>query len=220
MATEVKFCGLTRVEDAAEAVRLGASYLGVIFAGGPRQVTAATARAVHRAAPAHVGRVGVVGRVSTDEIVRMVEETGIDIVQLHGDPSAADVAALRSRMDGEIWAVLRAEGPQLPGVDEARQLFDAADAVVVDARVDGALGGTGVALPWRLMAKGIGAARSGRRARLVVAGGLRPENVGEAIAALGPDVVDVSSGVESAPGIKDHGLMRAFAMAARASSVR
>ena len=105
-------------------------------------------------------------------------------------------------------------GGEIPaGLDE---LFDAAEAVVLDARVAGTLGGSGQPLDWAQLAPGVARVRRGRA--LVLAGGLRPDNVGEAIAALAPDVVDVSSGVECAPGIKDHALMRAFQAAVATAS--
>jgi phosphoribosylanthranilate isomerase len=106
-----------------------------------------------------------------------------------------------------VWAALRVNGGGVP--TNAAELFDTADAIVLDARVDGKLGGTGVALAWDALAPTLAPMR-GRRARLVLAGGLSPGNVATAIAAVRPDVVDVSSGVESAVGEKDHGRMRAF----------
>ena len=92
-------------------------------------------------------------------------------------------------------------------------LFGEADAVLLDARVEGQLGGSGVVVAWERIAVSVGAVRAG--GRLVLAGGLTPENVGLALAALEPDVVDVSSGVESAPGIKDHLRMEAFVRSVR-----
>ena len=104
---------------------------------------------------------------------------------------------------------MRLDGEQLP--DDVGDLFASSDAVVLDAKVSGRLGGTGVALPWASLAARLESVRDDRRpAKLVLAGGLRPENVSMAISLLRPDVVDVSSGVETAPGIKDHARMRAF----------
>jgi phosphoribosylanthranilate isomerase len=93
----------------------------------------------------------------------------------------------------------------------ALELFQIAEAVVIDARADHALGGTGIALPWERLAASLAKVRGG--ARLSLAGGLTPSNVGRAVVALTPDIVDVSSGVESSPGVKDHGLMQAFMVA-------
>jgi phosphoribosylanthranilate isomerase len=204
----VKFCGLRRAEDAAEAVRLGAGYVGVIFAGGPRLVTIDQARTVLAATrdSDHVRRVGVFGADTPAAIARVVAEVGLDVVQLSADPDAETVDAVRGATGVEVWAAVRCttEFP-LP----ASALFAHADAVLIDAKVDGKLGGTGQTLPWENFAQARSAARmSGRR--LVLAGGLTPANVAQAIAVLQPDVVDVSSGVETAPGIKDHERMRAF----------
>lgn len=205
---EVKFCGLTRPEDAAEAAALGASFAGVIFAGGPRLLSPARAAEVLASAGA-LRRVGVFGAVDAGRVAEVAAEARLDVVQLHGDPDGAAVEAVRARFGGEVWGVARCEGPTLPPTAEA--LFATADAVVLDARVPGALGGTGVAIPWRELKTALGAlvARPGS-ARVVLAGGLTPANVGEAVATLAPAVVDVSSGVERAPGVKDHELMRAF----------
>ena len=139
----------------------------------------------------------------------LAREVGCDVVQLHADPDAAAVDAVRAAWRGAVWAVLRVAGTTLPA--HAPSLFAAADAVVLDARVDGALGGTGVALDWEALADAVGAARGATP--LVLAGGLRAGNVARAVRALRPDVVDVSSGVERAPGEKDAAAMSAFAAA-------
>jgi len=207
--TEFKFCGLTRPEDALAAGQLGASYIGVIFAGGPRQLTSQRALTVLDACVSAAKRVGVFARSSPNEIATIARRVKLDIVQLHGDPSAADVEAVRAAAGTRVWAVVRV-ADSLP--EGAESLFDAADAVVLDAKVDGALGGSGVTISWADIAAQMAAVRRGRP--LVLAGGLRPENVATAIEVLAPDVLDVSSGVESAPGIKDHARMRAFAAAA------
>ena len=213
---DVKFCGLTRARDAAEAARLGARYVGVIFAGGPRLLTPERAAVVLRAVPPQVGRVGVFGAAAPGEVASVAAAAELDVVQLHGDPNRGLVDALRREFGGEVWAVARTEGATLPeGIDA---LFDVADAVVLDAKVPGSLGGTGVTLPWAAIAAPISRARRGSHARLVLAGGLTPDNVAAAVSALSPDVVDVSSGVESSAGVKDHARMRAFAAAARGTS--
>ena len=211
---DVKFCGLTRREDAEEAIRLGARFLGVIFAGGPRLIDPMRARALLGVVPAGMRRVGVFGSGSPESIARDAREAGVDIVQLHADPTADDVRQVRSCFEGPVWAAIRVEGETVPPA--AAALFSEADAVVLDARSDRALGGTGVPLPWASLAAQLDTLRG--RARLVLAGGLTPANVADAIAALGPDVVDVSSGVESTPGVKDPLLMSAFMEATRSST--
>ena len=204
MRVDVKFCGLTRAADALEAARLGAAYVGVVFAGGPRRVSPEEAAAILAGVPAGVGRFGVVGRESPEEVAEHAAAAGLDGVQLHGDPDPAAVDAVRRCFGGSVWAVLRVED-RLPAGFGA--LAAAADAIVLDTRVAGRLGGSGVAFDWASIARELDRRRP---RRLVVAGGLTPENVAAAVERLAPDVVDVSSGVESVPGVKDHARMRAF----------
>ena len=194
------------------AVALGASYVGVIFAGGPRHLSVSEASTVFREVPASVRRVGVFDKPPTDELVSMAHELDLGAVQLHGGADGDTIERLRGEFDGEIWAVLRLPSGEI--APDAATLFEVADGIVLDAHVGGKLGGTGVTLPWKDLAASVIPLR-GRRAKLVLAGGLRAENVREAIELLRPDVVDVSSGVETAPGIKDHALMRAFRDAVR-----
>jgi phosphoribosylanthranilate isomerase len=165
-------------------------------------------------APTGVRRVGVFGAATPDEIAEVVETVPLDVVQLHADPTVRDVDEVRARTGAVVWAVLRVRGDEVPPA--AGDLFAAADGLVLDALAPGGLGGTGVALPWARLTERFGAMRGEGRGLLVLAGGLRPGNVTEAIRLLSPDVVDVSSGVESAPGIKDHDQLAAFAAAVRA----
>jgi phosphoribosylanthranilate isomerase len=204
---EIKFCGLTRPADARFAGELGAAYLGVIFAGGPRMLSAERAAEVLDGCTTGAQRVGVFGSATASEIGRIAREARLDVVQLHADPRAADVAAVRSVSAARVWAVVRVTDALPADIDD---LFGTADAVLIDALVPGSLGGSGVAVDWEALRPELGTRRSGR---VVLAGGLTPDNVARAVAALRPDVVDVSSGVESAPGIKDHARMRAFAAA-------
>ena len=197
---------MTRAQDAAIGAEIGASYIGVVFADGPRRVNAAQARNIFEAAGKRVKHVGVFGTNDPDEIARTAVETNLDIVQLHNDPRLSDLKAIRAKFRGEIWAAIRIAGAHIPRESEA--LFDSADAIVLDARSDKQLGGTGQALPWTDLA--VDLARDRGSSAVVLAGGLKPGNVGSAVRTLGPDVVDVSSGIESAPGIKDPWLMREF----------
>lgn len=206
MDTEIKFCGLTRRDDANHAAALGADYVGVIFAGGPRLLTPDLARDVLRDVPREVARVGVFAGQSDDEIARTADTVDLDVVQLHGDWDADRVSRLRERLVRQVWPVVRVEGATLP--EWIADAFEVGDNVLIDAMAPGGLGGSGVALPWAQLAARLQRIRDDRE--MVLAGGLRPENVAIAIAALSPSVVDVSSGVESAPGIKDHDRMRAF----------
>jgi phosphoribosylanthranilate isomerase len=198
--------------DARFAGEQGARYGGVIFAGGPRSLSEGEALAVLAAFPAGMKKVGVMGELDARTLSERARRLRLDVVQMHGDPLPSDVAALRSLWGGEIWAVVRsadiANGGQL------MQLFSSADAVLVDAGSRGTLGGTGQTFNWQELAPLLAHRKGGK---LVLAGGLRPDNVAAAISALGPDVVDVVSGVESAPGVKDHSRMIAFAQAARSA---
>ncbi len=208
--TAVKFCGLTRPVDADYAAALGAAYVGVIFAGGPRTLTPAEASKVMAAVPrGGPKRVGVFSGTAPNEIARSADQIPLDVVQLHVQPGAAgadEVAAVARCAARPLWAVLRCEEGRVP--EHASKLAVYADALLIDAHVPGKLGGTGVALAWETLAEAVAAVRGTQP--LVLAGGLTPDNVARAISALRPDVVDVSSGVERAPGVKDHGRMRAF----------
>jgi phosphoribosylanthranilate isomerase len=203
---EIKFCGMTRPEDANEAATLGAKYVGVVFADSPRQLSDERAREVFASVPLGVSRVGVFGDTKPEQIAARAEALGLDVVQLHGDPKPRTIARVRKRWHGRVWAVQRITDT-LP--DSARDLFEAADGVVLDARTPELLGGTGITLPWEELRERVDVFRP-PRAKLVLAGGLTPENVARAIGALHPDVVDVSSGVELMVGVKDHAKMRAF----------
>jgi phosphoribosylanthranilate isomerase len=207
---KVKFCGMTRPVDAALAAEIGANYVGVVFADGPRRVDATKARLILDAAGGSVKRAGVFGTNDPEEIASAAELARLDVVQLHADPSISDVKALRRKFRGEIWAAIRIAGTHIPG--DAELLFDTADAIVLDARSDKRLGGTGQALPWGELALDLAHDRGS--ASVVLAGGLKPDNVAGAIRTLGPDVVDVSSGIETSPGVKDPWLMREFFAAA------
>lgn len=216
MAVEIKFCGLTRREDANHAVALGASYVGAIFAGGPRLVTPDRAAEVFRDVPASVRRVGVFGDQDDAAIARMADAAALDVIQLHGGWDPERVRRLALQLEREVWPVVRVEGAVPP--DWIEDAFALGARTVIDTLVPGKLGGTGVALPWVELSGRLAAAR--RHGSLVLAGGLNPENVPVAIGALAPAVVDVSSGVESAPGIKDHGRMRAFRDAVAHSAIQ
>ncbi len=211
MAAEVKICGLTRSVDAELADAAGASYLGVIFAGGPRERSPLDARATLSGRRAR--KVGVFAGRDDAQIASVAELVGLDVLQLHDGGSPERIAGLRAMTGLEIWAVVRTASGALPdGIDE---LSDAADALLVDAHVAGRLGGTGTVIPWKQLAESLAAMKA--RHRIVLAGGLTPDNVAEAIGYVSPMVVDVSSGVESAPGIKDSRMVRAFISAVRAT---
>ncbi len=222
MAVQLKFCGLTRQEDVAYAEVLRASYVGAIFAGGPRCLTSLSAAKLFQVVQS-AKRVGVFGPIAPQAIVRIAMEVPLDVVQLHADPTPADVAEVKGALmqatlggpSREVWAVVRIEGDKIPQTLPA--LMREADAVLLDTRHPRGLGGTGATFSWWNVAEEIDRYRAS--AKIVVAGGLTPENVGDAIRALDPAIIDVSSGVEKSPGIKDSHLMRRFADAARTAEI-
>ncbi len=211
MAVELKFCGMMRETDVAHAVSLGSAYVGVIFAESPRRLDPAAARVVLTPGRGRAKAAGVFGPASVETIASVAAEAALDVVQLHGDPTPAMIDQMRLVFGGEVWAVIRIAGSDLPA--DAAALIAVADAVVLDAKVPGRLGGTGTAFDWEGVATALDRERD--RGRIVLAGGLNPENVSHAVRIVAPDIVDVSSGVESAPGIKDHARMRAFGDAVR-----
>lgn len=209
----VKICGLTREQDAAYAEASGAGYLGAILAGGPRLLSPDRARSVLGPRRHGVKRVVVFGDQSADEVVVLGRELDLDVLQLHGAHAVSAVRDIVARSEREVWPVLRVAGTTLP--EHAAALAAVSGALVLDAHVVGQLGGTGVALDWEGLAASVARLREAvPHLRLVLAGGLRPENVARAIRLLSPQVVDVSSGVETAPGVKDPALVRQFVMAA------
>ena len=204
----VKVCGITSVEDGLAAAEAGADAVGFVFwPPSPRHVDAATARRIGAALPAALVRVGVFVDAPRQELTRVAEAAGLDVLQLHGSEPLEALAGLPRR----AWKALRV-GPGFAPSEVARYAQRAA-AILLDTGVEGAPGGTGQAFDWQLARK----ARE-RAGFLILAGGLTPENLGQAIAAVGPDGVDVSSGVEASPGRKDAAKLRAFLAAARRAS--
>ena len=207
---------MTRDEDVREATRLGASFVGAVMTESKRRVTAEQARSLFAALDGTTVRsVGVFGDEPLDELIDAARLAGCDIVQLHGrthTPDASD--RLRDALAVEVWHVVRVGPDGVSPVD--RDAVNGADGVLLDTLALSALGGTGETFDWASVAGDVRDLRFGRQ--LIVAGGLRPENVRDAIERLAPDVVDVSSGVESAPGIKDHQRMAAFMTAVHSMS--
>jgi phosphoribosylanthranilate isomerase len=212
---DVKFCGMTRASDVAKAAELGARYVGCILAESPRRVGLDRARELADEAVRNgIGAFGVIATDEIDDVLAVVSEVPLAGVQLQGRLDDTALERLREHFGGELWLVSRV-GP-VGLADGVRRFFELADGVVLDTYSPRALGGTGEKFNWREVARELASLAGTQRARIIVAGGLRPENVAEAVSILHPDVVDVSSGVESSPGIKDHERMRAFVDAMRA----
>lgn len=201
MAVEAKICGLTRPADAALAAAHGAWRLGVIFAWGPRLLDVPRARAIVEAG-AGVGVIGVFGSDPVASILERARAAGLAGVQLHADHLPADDLRRLREAGLEVWRVAPVDEAIAGHAGALRRVE--ADVVLLEPRGGG---GRGAPLPLELAR----AAREGARpVRTVLAGGLTPDSVAEAIRVVGPDGVDVSSGVESAPGIKDSGRLIRF----------
>jgi len=197
VAARVKICGLTRPEDAEQAAEAGASYLGVVFAGGPRRVSFARAASVV-AASRGLPVLGVFGDQSVEEILSLARGVRLSGAQLHGPYSRHDAARLAAA-GLIVWRVVRIASPA--DLDRLGGASLDAETVLVEPRVPHADGGGGVPLD---LAIAVEARSRLAGVRMALAGGLTAETVGAAVALVRPDVADVSSGVESLPGIKDH----------------
>lgn len=201
----VKICGLRSPEEAAACAQLGVSSIGLNFVpGSPRCVDVSTARriadAVREVSP-RVVLVAVVADMAVEDMRALVQAAGLDCLQLHGDEPPEVLTPLLPH----AYKALRIGGAE----DVARARLYPGEHLLVDAKVAGALGGTGTAFEWTLVRD------LARERRLTLAGGLTPESVAEAIRVVRPYCVDVASGVEHAPGVKDLGRVRAFLAAAR-----
>ena len=191
MRTRVKICGITRLEDALAAAREGADALGFVFyPPSPRNVEPGQAARIIAALPPFVTTVALFVNADAETIAEVVKVTRVDLLQFHGN-ECPDYCARH----GRPWtkAVRMKEGVDLEA--EARR-YSAASALLLDAYRPGVPGGTGEAFDWERIPVSL-------RSRIVLAGGLNPENVAEAVRQVQPWAVDVSGGVESAPGIKD-----------------
>jgi phosphoribosylanthranilate isomerase len=198
----IKICGVTRDEDAQAAARLGAAALGFVFwSRSPRAVTPDAAAAITANLPPFVSTVGVFVNETPARIADIVRLVGLDVVQLHGDESLEAYEGVARRLIKAVPATLDLEATLDRWPGHVPLLLDAADR---ERR-----GGTGRPIDWEL------ASRIAARRRVVLAGGLTAGNLGEAVRRVRPWAVDVSSGVEQSPGVKDHARLRdLFAVAA------
>lgn len=201
----VKVCGLTDVEEARACAAAGAWGVGLVFAeASPRRVSVDRARAISAALEPGVARVGVFVDPDPSAAAEIAREAGLTHIQVHG---AADPGAVRLASGLPVIEGVRVDGPGAI----ARARASVADLVLLDAAVAGVHGGTGTRFDWDLLEREPPGRPFG------VAGGLRPDNVAEAVRRLRPALVDVSSGVESEPGRKDIARVTAFLDAVDAS---
>ncbi len=209
MAVEAKICGVMRPEDAAWAAQQGAARIGVVLAWGRRVVSPELAREIAMAAGG-VPVIGVLGPGGIDAWLDLAGRAGLAGVQLHGGSTPAQAEALRAA-GLEVWRVATIGPDQTPEAATAAAMASA-DAVLVEPATTGRGGGLGIRLDSKLARQ---ARKSLQRHRMVLAGGLDPDNVAEAIHLVGPDLVDVSSGVELSTGIKDKERVTRFLEAVR-----
>lgn len=220
MRTRIKICGLRTSEQAVEIAKMGADAIGLVFAISPRQVTPEEALAVVRALPAPVSAVGVFVDADARKINPIVAEANLTMVQLHGSEPPEIVASLTvpvikafrvrdSRWIDEVRTWL--DGVQSSSRPTAGRLAG----ILLDAYVPNIAGGTGERFNWRWVADARDAGKLADMPPLILSGGLDAENVAEAIRVIQPWMVDVSSGVESAGGVKDLSKVEAFIRAAR-----
>lgn len=206
----MKICGVTNLDDAAEAVRLGAWAVGLVYyEGSPRRCDPAAAAEIGAAFRRKCEVVGVFVNPELEEVDKAVENAGLTMVQLNGAEGQSFCAEVARRTGAKvIKAIHVASAADIHGAEAYRT-----DYHLFDRRGKGLWGGTGKSFDWGLLAE--------HRSQVpaIVAGGLRPDNVAEAIAITHPYAVDVASGVEAEPGRKDHGLMEAFFEGAKAASV-
>ena len=199
---KVKICGITRLQDAMNACDLGADILGFNFVpASPRYLNPNTAREIISMLPPFVTSMGVFANEELSVLNDMAQFLDLDAVQLHGNEDAHYCRKVKNPV---VKAVRVSSPADLEGLDE----YDVS-AYLLDARVDSVLGGSGKTFPWEV-------AKDFCRSRKVfVAGGLTPENVGDAVRTLAPYGVDTASSVEAQPGIKDPALVERFIRAAR-----
>ncbi len=210
MKTWIKFCGTTSVEDALAAVEAGADALGFIFAPSKRRISAQQAREILRAVPDRMERIGVFLDERMEEVRRHVMELTLTGVQLHGEESAGALCrglpTDRRKSLRIIKTVLVKDGFATGFEAKLATQRDFIDAWLLDSGA-----GSGRTFDWHLAQTQL----SGLQGRFIIAGGLTPENVGEAVKTFSPWGVDVVSGIERDPGRKDRGKMKAFVAAVR-----
>ncbi len=200
----VKICGITNEEDALLAVAMGADAVGFVFAPSPRQIAVSQVRDITRRLPPEVMTLGLFRDEASRRVVEMVNAAGLHGVQLHGHETPAEGKWIRQRVQFLIQA-FAAGDRMLERIDE----YQAADAVLIDSPSPG----SGQVFDW-VLAEGLPLDR-----RVILAGGLTPDNVGEAIARVRPWGVDVSSGVEREPGRKDVSKLMRFVNAAKQAGI-
>lgn len=196
--SRVKICGITSVEDALAAVDAGADAIGLMrYPPSPRHISLERAKEIKAALPPLVSTVAVVVNPDRSEVEALLEGAVADIIQFHGEESPEFCKAWGRPFIKAVQVRSRSD------IDQAAKRHSSARALLLDTHHETLRGGTGIAFDWKMVPVGL-------KAPLILAGGLNPRNVGDAVRRLRPFAVDVGSGVESAPGIKDPERIRRF----------
>ncbi len=206
MIVWIKICGITNEEDGLAAARLGADALGFVFAPSPRRISPEKARQIIKALPPLVQTVGVFVDEDLGEVSSVAEMCGLDILQFHGSESADYCDSFDQRVIKAIRLRNRQDLKSLAEYDGV------VHALLLDTYLPDKLGGTGMTFNWQW------ALEAGKYRRIILAGGLNPENVAAAISIVKPYGVDASSGLEQSPGVKDHEKMAQFIESVRQSA--
>ena len=215
----IKICGVTNESDARLAAASGADAVGLnFFPPSPRYLSLPAAQEIARALPAAICKVGVFVNADPDQMLRLADQVGLDLLQLHGDEPAETLRQLSGRRLLRAFRLGPAGTlPVLRYLRRCRDLGCLPEAILVDAFQPGAYGGTGRTADWNAVRE---LAAEVPELPLILAGGLTPDNVAAAIAAVRPTAVDTSSGVEASPGRKAPELVREFVRRAHAALAR
>jgi phosphoribosylanthranilate isomerase len=192
---KVKICGITNIDDALYATELGADALGFIFVkSSPRYIVPKFARKIIQELPPFVVPVGVFVDMEYNDILEIIDQTGIGCVQLHGEETPKRLA----KYPVPMYKSFRVDSSFNPEILRRYK----GSAYLLDTKISGELGGTGQTFDWKI------AIKAKEYGRIILAGGLKPENIIEAVQIVQPYAVDVNSGVEESPGMKDHSKLR------------
>lgn len=202
-AVRIKICGITNEKDALWAAQQGADAVGFVFAPSPRRISREKAKSIIKELPPLIQTVGVFVDEDPAEVEATATFCRLDLFQFHGNESAAYCSRFGRRV---IKAVRVRDRAQLV---QCREYANVVGAMLLDTYVPGQLGGSGRCFDWNL------AKEAGRYGRIILAGGLNPDNVADAIRAARPYAVDASSGLEQQPGVKDHDKIARFVRAVR-----
>ena len=194
---KVKICGITNIEDALLSADLGADALGFIFVpSSPRHIAPGAARKIIQALPPFVVPVGVVADMPYEDILEIIDQTGIGCIQLHGEETPKQLA----KYPVPVYKSFRVDS----GFDLEILRRYKGSAYLLDTKISGKLGGTGKTFDWEI------AVKAKEYGRIILSGGLTPENIVEAVQRVEPYAVDVNSGVEERPGKKDHSKLKSL----------